>query len=150
MYFNCKGLCRREQSGFTLIELMIVVAIVGVLAAIAVPAYQDYTIRARITEVVAAAAWDKTVVTEYYSDRGSWPTTADVEITKADFSDLLVADPQLTDSPRALNYQIRVGTVVDGTLSLEAKFVDAVIYDWVCRTSDTAPIPDRYLPSSCR
>jgi type IV pilus assembly protein PilA len=62
------------QKGFTLIELMIVVAIIGILAAIAIPAYQDYTIRAQVTEGMNLAGGVKTAVAEYYANYGTWPT----------------------------------------------------------------------------
>lgn len=61
---------KRVQQGFTLIELMIVVAIIGILAAVALPAYQDYTIRARVTEGLSLASAPKTAVTDTYSSRG--------------------------------------------------------------------------------
>ena len=64
--------------GFTLIELMIVVAIVGILAAIAIPAYSDYTVRAKITEALAFAAAAKTTLSEYYSSEGEMPADGDV------------------------------------------------------------------------
>ena len=62
------------QRGFTLIELMIVIAIIGILAAIAIPAYQDYTVRSQVSEGIALASATKAAVSEFYSARGTWPT----------------------------------------------------------------------------
>src|SRR6056297_383852 len=65
---------RKVQQGFTLIELMIVVAIIGILAAIAIPAYQDYTIRAKVTEGLNTVAVARTSVAEYWNTNGTFPT----------------------------------------------------------------------------
>ncbi len=65
----------KKQQGFTLIELMIVVAIIGILAAIAIPAYQDYTIRAQVSEGLSLTGGAKAAVSEFYQDQGVWPTT---------------------------------------------------------------------------
>jgi type IV pilus assembly protein PilA len=67
---------KKMQKGFTLIELMIVVAIIGILAAIAIPAYQNYTIRAQVTEGLNLSDGWKTAVAEYYANNGTWPTLA--------------------------------------------------------------------------
>ena len=64
-----------KQSGFTLIELMIVVAIIGILAAVALPAYQDYTVRAKVSEVVIAGEACKTAVTEFWQTNNTFPAT---------------------------------------------------------------------------
>ena len=68
---------KKVQQGFTLIELMIVVAIIGILAAIAIPAYQDYTIRAQVVEGLTLAGPVKTAVADYYAKHGDWPVDAD-------------------------------------------------------------------------
>ncbi|EMS5683918.1 pilin, partial [Neisseria gonorrhoeae] len=65
------------QKGFTLIELMIVIAIVGILAAVALPAYQDYTARAQVSEAILLAEGQKSAVTEYYLNHGKWPEDND-------------------------------------------------------------------------
>ena len=74
---------KKMQQGFTLIELMIVVAIIGILAAIAIPAYQNYTVRAQVTEGLNLADGWKTAVAEYYANSGNWPTTAQLTGTVA-------------------------------------------------------------------
>ena len=72
-----KRTMRSVQKGFTLIELMIVVAIIGILAAVALPAYQDYTKRSHVSEGMALASGAKSSVTEFYSSMGRFPTTND-------------------------------------------------------------------------
>ena len=71
------------QKGFTLIELMIVVAIIGILAAIAIPAYQNYTIRAQVTEGLTVAGGWKAAISEYYANIGAWPAVANLTGTIA-------------------------------------------------------------------
>jgi type IV pilus assembly protein PilA len=73
-----RAMSRKLQSGFTLIELMIVVLIIGMLAALAVPAYQNYTIRAQVTEGLNLADGWKAAIAEYYANNGAWPSQTDL------------------------------------------------------------------------
>src|SRR3569623_2971558 len=72
--FMEQGMKMKTQKGFTLIELMIVIAIIGILAAIAIPAYQDYVIRSQVSEALSLADGSKTAVAEFYSNKGCLPT----------------------------------------------------------------------------
>ena len=76
---------KRVQQGFTLIELMIVVAIIGILAAVALPAYQDYTVRAKLSEVLLAASSAKNTVAEAAQSEGALPATLDVQTQSSDY-----------------------------------------------------------------
>jgi len=78
---------KASESGFTLVELMIVVAIVGTLAALAIPAYQDYTIRAQVAEGLSLAAGARTAVEDYHAQNGAWPAS-NAEAALADQNDI--------------------------------------------------------------
>lgn len=97
---------RTAQKGFTLIELMIVVAIIGILAAIAIPAYQDYTIRAKVSEVVGLTSAAKVTLYETYASNGSMPALADQVVT--DTTAMLVAriSSPLPPTPRIARMKV--------------------------------------------
>jgi type IV pilus assembly protein PilA len=144
---------RNIQKGFTLIELMIVVAIIGILAAIAIPAYQDYTIRSKVTELINAAGVCKTSVAEYYQAVGSFPT----DQTKAGCSNVGTANtvpPVVSstglisvDASGSLATQLGAGKTFTYTPSTSA--AGAPITAWACNTATTTIIP-KYLPATCR
>ncbi|HGH0063252.1 TPA: pilin, partial [Neisseria meningitidis] len=124
------------QKGFTLIELMIVIAIVGILAAVALPAYQDYTARAQVSEAILLAEGQKSAVTEYYLNHGIWPAnnnSAGVASTATDIKGKYVAGVKVekgvitaTMASSNVNNEIK-----DKKLSLWAKRQDGSV-KWFC------------------
>ncbi len=145
----------RKQQGFTLIELMIVVAIIGILAAIAIPAYQDYTIRAQVSEGLNLAAGAKAAVTEYYQDQGVFPadnTTAGLEAAaniEGKYVSLVtvIAGGVITVTysnvaPQSANLKINAATLLmtptDNTGSVS----------WACSKGNL--LQDKWIPAACR
>ena len=149
-----------KQHGFTLIELMIVVAIIGILAAIAIPAYQDYTVRSKVTELVNAAGVCKTSVAEYYQTKGSLPT----DITSSGCSTSGTANsapPKVTsglieiDATGSLGTQLTAGGSGGSKYFLKANCSGAActgapITGWDCNSAAGTDILPKYLPASCR
>lgn len=144
---------QKKQQGFTLIELMIVVAIIGILAAIAIPAYQDYTIRAKVSEVLQVASKDRTSVSEYYTSVGNMPTTASqagINVASAQ-SDYLTADTTYGNtgaSVGTLTYTLGSLGAADatGTMIFQGTGTNNGV-SWDC-TGGT--FPGKYRPANCR
>ena len=138
----------RKQQGFTLIELMIVVAIIGILAAIAIPAYQDYTIRAQVSEGLSLASGAKAAISEYYQDRGTWPATNALAGLAAptDIRGKYTVSVTAAGQTVTVVYGNDANALLVGTLILNA--VDNVgAIEWNC---DTSTLPAKHLPSACR
>ena len=140
---------KRVQQGFTLIELMIVVAIVGILAAIALPAYQDYTIRARVSEALAAAGACKTQITEYQQARQALPTGAaagcnDVA-TKFALAPTVAAGVITMKLSAATELGPAVGKIF--TLTPAPNTGTDPITSWACAVTD---LQTKYVPATCR
>ena len=140
----------KKQQGFTLIELMIVVAIIGILAAIAIPAYQDYTIRAQASEGLSLASGAKAAVAEYFQDKGAWPADnaeAGLGASNTIFgkytTDVLVAGQTITVT---YGNDANVLLPASGQLILNAVDNGGAI-EWGC---DTSTIDAKYRPSACR
>jgi type IV pilus assembly protein PilA len=141
----------KKQQGFTLIELMIVVAIIGILAAIAIPAYQDYTIRAQVSEGLNLSGGAKAAVTEYFQDRGILPTTnaqaglgAAASITGKYVSSVTVgADGVLT-----VLYGNEAHSVINtNSVLMSPDTTSGGSVQWDCAGSGILP---KHLPSACR
>jgi type IV pilus assembly protein PilA len=143
----------KKQQGFTLIELMIVVAIIGILAAIAIPAYQDYTIRAQVSEGLNLSGGAKAAVSEFRMDRGTWPsdnTAAGIATTSTDISGKYVAGVAVSSGVITVTYgnEAHATLLADGGATLDMSPVAQTgSVEWVCKSSDIA---DKHLPAACR
>ena len=137
------------QKGFTLIELMIVVAIIGILAAVALPAYQDYTVRAKVSEVVLAASGGKTAVSEAYQTLGHMPATTSAGIT-SQVSDYVASTAyayvSATSGTLTATASGKEAKMASGTIVLTGTADTNGVVKWVC----TGTISSKYLPSNCR
>ncbi|MFZ4790959.1 MAG: pilin [Candidatus Competibacteraceae bacterium] len=148
----------RRQIGFTLIELMIVVAIIGILAAIAIPAYQDYVIRAKVTEGISFAAFTKSAILDtYLTGNNSFPPAGNssygvpVTITSTYVGSLTIGNNGLI----TVAFKNLGGEASDGvTLEFKLNLSKPGVFYWDCyaagKTSGSATLPPRYAPAVCR
>ena len=151
---------KQLQRGFTLIELMIVVAIIGILAAVAIPSYNDYTARAQVTEAVGLSSGFKTPMAEWYADRGAWPSwltkvgstlngkyvsTMTIDTGRGATGKLIITATMKT----AVNPKVATKVFALGTTSAGSR--------WTCGkaagvtgVSAATTIENKYLPGSCK
>jgi len=155
---------KQVQKGFTLIELMIVIAIIGILAAIAIPAYQNYTIRSQITEGLTLGDGWKTAISEYYANTGCWPTISNLAGMCCSQGKYEQSITVASGGVIAITYGNQVNQKVSGqTLSIVPYTNANNDVLWVCGTaaapsgvatiasgaSVATSIPSQYLPTSC-
>jgi type IV pilus assembly protein PilA len=139
---------KKVQQGFTLIELMIVVAIIGILAAVAIPAYQDYTKRAHVTEGLSLASAAKTSVTEFYNSKGTLPP----QNASAGLAASTAITGNAVDSVNVVSGLVTVtynSKVASGALLDLSPTTGAGGVKWTCKANG-ATMKAQWLPSSCR
>lgn len=140
------------QKGFTLIELMITVAIVGILAAVALPAYQDYTIRAQVTEGISLASGAKAAVSEYHSNKGEFPAdNAEAGLTEDGAVGKFVTGVVVDDGVITATFGDQANANLSTeTIVLTPSATAAGNLQWSCGGSMVGGDKEKYLPSSCR
>ena len=159
---------KQVQKGFTLIELMIVVAIIGILAAIAIPAYQDYTIRSQVTEGLSLASDMKAAVAEVFAQTGEWPgleeIDADAAVDGTDKAGKYVTSVDVEAGEIIITYGGQANTnIEDSVLVLTPGTNTNGDVVWVCGGAETpadvtlavaaatdSTVLNKYLPASCR
>jgi len=150
---------KRMQQGFTLIELMIVVAIIGILAAVALPAYQDYTIRAKMSEVILALSACRTSITEVYQTGGTPPganswgcenvASKYVAALNTNANGVVIATVQAISASVDGSCVTLIPMIQSGVAAVAANNMGEGLYGWICGGTGTDVAPN-YLPGSCR
>lgn len=148
---------KRTQKGFTLIELMITVAIVAILVAMAIPAYSDYSIRSKVSECINGAAVAKVGISEYRQSLGPWPPSlADAGLNVAGLSNYCTGLTNYQQGTGAFTIDINEAAI-DSSLAADSLMPvltpterASSVIDWKCSRGSTSVSNLKYLPSTCR
>ncbi len=142
----------KKQQGFTLIELMIVVAIIGILAAIAIPAYQDYTIRAQVSEGLSLSSGGKAAVAEFFQDAGVWPLNNAQAGLEAPANIMGKYVTLVTVGPSNGVITVTYGNDANANIAGDTLTLSAIdrtgSIEWVC--ANGAGLLPKWLPAACR
>ena len=138
---------KKIQSGFTLIEVMIVVTIIAILAAVALPAYQNYTKRSHVSEGLSLASGVKASVAEHYAARGSWPADSTAANIPGNIDGEAVTQVYVSNGIVVVEFN----QSVEAGKSIElSPYADTGSIKWACRSANADGVSTLYLPERCR